>query len=111
MNFTKFHLANDLARNNPIPAYKGIYDAIISMYRTEGFRSLYRGVFMNICAGSLANSIFFYVYTDGKKRYNYDHNNPYSMKVIWISWQSGLVAMAATTPLWTLKTRLVLYRE
>lgn len=42
------------------------------MHVHEGFRSLYRGVFMNIFAGSLANSIFFYVYTDGKQKYNYD---------------------------------------
>jgi hypothetical protein len=66
---------------------------------------------MNIIAGSVANSIFFYVYTDGKKRYNYDPDNPYSWKVIWISWRSGLVSMAITTPLWTVKTRMVLYKE
>ena len=34
--------------------------------------SLYRGVFMNLIAGSIANSIFFYVYEDGKNRHGFD---------------------------------------
>jgi len=42
------------------------------MYTSEGLFSLYRGVVINAGAGSLANSIFFYVYSDGKERYNYD---------------------------------------
>jgi hypothetical protein len=100
-----------MARNNPIPPYKGIIDALRMMYKIDGAQSLYRGVLMNIFAGSIANSAFFFVYTDGKKRYNYDPNNPYSLKMIWISWRAGLVSMALTTPLWVLKTRLVLYRE
>jgi hypothetical protein len=36
------------------------------MYRNEGFSTWYRGVSLNIIAGSIASSIFFYVYTDGK---------------------------------------------
>ena len=52
-----------MASNNPIPAYKGIYDAIRSIYTHEGFSALYRGVAINIVAGSLANSIFFYTYS------------------------------------------------
>ena len=62
-------------------------------------------------AGSLANSTFFYVYTDGKKRYNYDPKQPYSLKTIFISLRAGVVAMILTAPLWTVKTRMVLYRE
>lgn len=68
-NFILFclnYIAGDLSRNNPIPAYRGIFDAISKMYLNEGFSSLYRGVVMNAFAGSIANSIFFYVYQDGK---------------------------------------------
>jgi len=64
--------AADLASNNPIPNYKGIFDALTSMYRTEGVTSLYRGVLLNLCASSIAQSIFFYAYADGKLRYSYD---------------------------------------
>ena len=35
---------------------------------------MYRGVSLSIFAGSVANSIFFYVYADGKKRYDFDPN-------------------------------------
>jgi len=54
--------ASNLANNNPIPAYRGIQHAIKNIYIDEGFLALYRGVFMNVFAGSIANSIFFYVY-------------------------------------------------
>lgn len=46
--------ASDLASNNPIPKYKGIYDAIKSMYLQEGLASLYRGVMINLIASSIA---------------------------------------------------------
>ncbi|CDW89152.1 UNKNOWN [Stylonychia lemnae] len=62
-------------------------------------------------AGTIANSIFFYVYSDGKKRYNYDPKQPYSLKTIFISMRAGLVSMFLTTPMWTIKTRLALFKE
>ena len=46
--------AADLASNNPIPSYRGIADAIVTMYRVEGLKSLYRGVLLNLCASSVA---------------------------------------------------------
>ena len=81
------------------------------MHFEEGFSVLYRGVLVNMLAGSIANSIFFYVYSDGKKRYHYDPAKPYSLKTMFISLRAGLVSMFLTTPMWTVKTRLVLYKE
>lgn len=66
---------------------------------------------MNMFAGSIANSLFFYIYSDGKRRYNYDPNHPYSLKTVLISLRAGVVSMTLTAPLWTIKTREVLYRE
>ena len=66
--------ASDHAKNNPIQKYSGVFDALRSMYRHEGLISLYRGALVNIVAGSIANSIFFFVYTDGKHKYGYDPN-------------------------------------
>lgn len=103
--------ASDLAKNNPIPKYGGIMDAFRRIRLEEGLHSLYRGVIINMVAGSIANSIFFYVYSDGKKRYDYDPKHPYSVKTILISMRAGLVSMFMTAPLWTVKTRMVLYRE
>jgi hypothetical protein len=103
--------AVDHATNNPIPPYKGIADAFKTIYRTEGFLALYRGVLINIVAGSVANSIFFSVYQYGKRIYNFDSNNPKSWKTIAISMQAGVIAQVVTMPLWVVKTRLALYRE
>ena len=64
--------ANDLATNNPIPKYKGISDALKTMYKQEGIPSLYRGVLLNLCASSVAQSLFFWAYADGKRRYSFD---------------------------------------
>ena len=42
------------------------------MYKQEGIPSLYRGVLLNLCASSVAQSLFFWAYADGKRRYNFD---------------------------------------
>ena len=104
-------LASDYAKNNPIQAYSGIVDAITRMYRHEGLMSLYRGAIVNITAGSIANSIFFYMYTDGKHRYNYDPSNPNSWTTVIISLRASIVAIILTTPMWVVKTRLALFKE
>lgn len=66
---------------------------------------------MNLFAGSIANSIFFYVYEDGKKRYGFDPKQPYSWRTVLISYQAGFLSSAVTTPLWTVKTRMMLFQE
>lgn len=100
-----------MAKNNPIQAYNGVFDALTRMYRQEGFISLYRGAMVNILAGSLANSVFFYTYSDGKVRYNYDPSQPNSWTTLFISLRASLVAMCLSTPFWVVKTRLALYKE
>ena len=102
--------AADLASNNPIPNYKGIIDALKTMYKTEGIASLYRGVLLNLFASSIAQSLFFYMYADGKRRYNYDQNNPNSWVTAWISLRAGVFSMTVTTPMWVVKTRITLHR-
>mgnify|MGYP003884939761 CR=1 FL=1 len=66
---------------------------------------------MNIFAGSFANSVFFYVYTDGKAKYNYDPANPNSLTTVIISLRASIIAMIVTTPMWVVKTRLALFKE
>jgi hypothetical protein len=73
--------------------------------------TLYRGALVNLIAGSVAQSIFFYAYADGKTRYNFDKENPNSFVTAWISLRAGMISTAITTPLWVLKTRLALYRK
>ena len=46
--------ASDLASNNPIPLYEGIFDALKTMYKADGIASLYRGMLINLLASSVA---------------------------------------------------------
>ena len=62
-------------------------------------------------AGSIANMGFFYAYADGKKKYHYDQSKPYTLTTALISLRAGIFSMTITAPLWTIKTRLALYRE
>lgn len=66
---------------------------------------------VNIVAGSYANFLFFYIYTDGKRRYNYDPSKPNSWTTVIISLRASLIAMIMTTPFWVVKTRLALYKD
>ena len=66
---------------------------------------------VNIIAGSIANSIFFYVYADGKNRYHFDANKPGEWTTILISMRAAIVAQILTIPFWVVKTRLALYKE
>ena len=99
-----------MAKNNPIAAYSGIRHALKSMWMEDGIRSLYRGALVNVIAGSLANSIFFWVYADGKTRYGFDASNPGDWTTILISVRAALVAQVLTIPFWVVKTRLALYK-
>ena len=81
------------------------------MHGEGGLGMLYRGVVVNVVAGSASHGLFFFMYADGKNRYNYDKNHPYSLKAMAISLRAGLISMAVTAPLWTVKTRLILFRE
>ena len=103
--------ANDMAKNNPIPQYKGIIDSLKKVGRDEGISALYRGAGINLVAGVLANYIFFYVYNDGKRRYGVDQSNISSWKTGMISLKAGMISCTLTCPLWVVKTRLALNRN
>mmetsp|Transcript_9042 Transcript_9042/g.15291 ORF Transcript_9042/g.15291 Transcript_9042/m.15291 type:complete len:109 (+) Transcript_9042:233-559(+) len=103
--------ANDLAKNNPIPTYNGILDALTKIYKNEGFAALYRGVVLNGLSGSIANSVFFYMYQDGKKRYGYDHSDPSITQTLLITSRASFISTFISTPIWTIRTRMVLFQE
>ena len=93
-----------------IQGYRRRSHTLLGIYRAEGMSFLYQGVCMIISADLLANSIFFYLYANGKKRYGYDQSNPYGIKGVFISYRAGLASMFVTAPLWTIKTRMVLLK-
>ena len=50
-------------------------------------------------------------YGIGKTHYKLDERKWYSPITLWISFLSGIVSTSVTTPIWTLKTRIILYRN
>lgn len=66
---------------------------------------------MHAFAHSTGNAVFFYVYQDGKKKYNLSNNDPHSLEIIGVSIRAGIASMVTTLPLWTVKTRVVLFQE
>ena len=63
--------ANDGMRNNHLPHYNGLMNAITTMYKNEGFVSFFRGVWVNMLGNCSANFIFFYVYAREKRIHDY----------------------------------------
>lgn len=63
--------ANDGHVNNHLPYYKNVWDVFRQMYRNEGLTAFYRGVYINMIGNTMSNMLFFTLYADGKKRYNY----------------------------------------
>mmetsp|Transcript_9764 Transcript_9764/g.16441 ORF Transcript_9764/g.16441 Transcript_9764/m.16441 type:complete len:151 (-) Transcript_9764:290-742(-) len=52
------------------------------------------------------------MYQDGKKRYGYsEQGKPSAYETLFISLRANFVTMLATTPMWTVKTRMVLFQE
>ena len=64
---------------------------------------------LNGFAGSTANAVFFYFYQDGKKRYKVENRDPTSLEIMAVSFRASVISMVTTTPMWTTRTRLVLY--
>jgi len=100
--------ASDGAINNPLPKYKGIGEAVVSMFKNEGFSSLYRGVLVYWLSTSVANVSFFSMYSFLKKEYKYNEH-PTTPWAFFISAQSSIFAALITHPFWTMKTRLILH--
>ena len=92
--------ANDGMRNNHLPKYNGAFDAIAKMWKKEGLVAFYRGMYINILANAISGGIFFSVYADGKKKYNYDRETSSIWLTALISLRAGLITMTVVNPIW-----------
>jgi len=101
--------ANDGMKNNHLPKYDGVIDTFKTMYRNEGFVSFYRGLFVNILANAVSGGIFFGLFADGKKRYNYERETAPLWLTSWIALRAGFVTMTLVNPIWCIKTRVTLH--
>ena len=83
-----------------------------SVYKHEGFRTLFRGLGANLIGVVPARSINFYVYGNGKRVLN-NHFNPEGRENVWsvhlaAAAVAGIATGTATNPIWLVKTRLQL---
>lgn len=81
-----------------------------SVYKTEGWRALFKGLGPNLVGVIPARSINFYVYGNGKRIISQYGNN--GEEAPWVHLLSGVAAgvvtSTATNPVWMIKTRLQL---
>lgn len=101
--------ANDGMKNHHLPKYQGVIDTFKTMWAKEGLVAFYRGMFVNIAANAVSGGLFFGIFADGKKRYNYDRETSPLWLTIWISLRAGLVTMTFVNPIWCVKTRVTLH--
>jgi hypothetical protein len=101
--------ANDGMKNNHLPKYEGAIDTFKTMWKNEGLVSFYRGMYINILANAVSGGIFFGIFADGKKRYNYERETAPLWLTMWISLRAGLVTMTLVNPIWCIKTRVTLH--
>ncbi len=71
--------------------------------------SFFRGMYINMIANCVANMIFFTIYADGKKRYNYSREHSTLAETTFISMRAGFLTMLITNPIWVIKVRTMLY--
>jgi solute carrier family 25 protein 33/36 len=86
-----------------------------SIYKHEGFRTLFRGLGANLTGVVPARSINFYVYGNGKRILN-EQFNPEGRENVWsihlaAAAVAGIATGTATNPIWLVKTRLQLDRN
>jgi len=90
--------------------YKGMTDALVKIYRTEGIRGLYRG-FIPGMFGVTHGALQFMTYEEMKAFYNQSRKLPFDNKLTTVEYLcfaaiSKLVAAAATYPYQVIRARL-----
>jgi solute carrier family 25 protein 33/36 len=119
----ELHAAHPLPRKHtlasvPRAAYVHLQETVQilnSIYKHEGFRTLFRGLGANLTGVVPARSINFYVYGNGKRILN-EQFNPEGHENVWsihlaAAAIAGIATGTVTNPIWLVKTRLQLDRN
>jgi len=86
-----------------------VFDVFWWMLLEEGIASFYRGMFINMVGNTVSNILFFTIYADGKKRYNYSWETSDFYLTVFIAMRAGMLTMLVTNPIWVLKTWTMLH--
>ncbi|XP_034253799.1 mitochondrial folate transporter/carrier [Thrips palmi] len=108
LDLIKVRFAVNDGRSVTIPQYHGIRNALVTIYKQEGLRGLYRGVVPNVWGSGTAWGLYFLFYNTTKTWIqggdpNLQLNWPMHMAA---AAEAGILTLFLTNPLWVVKTRL-----
>jgi solute carrier family 25 (mitochondrial citrate transporter), member 1 len=92
---------------NPNPKYSGFFNGVSTIYRTEGFNGVYRGVIPTILRQSSNQAIRFVVY--GRIKAYLDNaipNSPLSLRSIIAGCLAGVASVLGNNPIDVVKTQM-----
>lgn len=96
--------------HNAVPRYRSVMSSFKDMVKQEGFFSMFKGVSINIVAGTVSYGTFFYLYETFKQRLPSDEYSEFTSSLI-ASTQAAAISSAMMQPVWVLKTRRILDME
>jgi len=104
----RFQSHDGQEKRNLVPKYKSIAQALMEIGKTEGMRGLYRGVVLSAMSSNAAKFIFFGLFGMEKQRYENKFGKKSQMAIVFASLEASIIATVLTSPLWVIKTRLIL---
>lgn len=110
LDLIKIRFAVDDGRAISSPHYRGIWNALTTISKTEGFRGLYKGVVPNLWGSGSSWGLYFLFYNTIKSvLQDGDRNKALSPKLhLMAAAQAGATTLLITNPIWVIKTRLCL---
>lgn len=111
LEFVKINIiVGDGHSKNFVPYYKTSREAFASIYKTRGILQFYKGCHVSLFS-SVAWSIYFYIYNLAKSRYSSIQTTyPNTYKIL-VASEAAILSRIMTSPLWTIKTRLILQQN
>lgn len=86
--------------------YRGLFDALRSMWHEEGFRSYYRGMSASLWAFVPNWAIYWYTYESFKRKLTPQGKRATPIVHVMSALSAGGITAITTAPFWTLKSRL-----
>ena len=92
---------------NLVPKYTGISNALKMIYKTEGFKGLYKGFYISLLCQGSSMSFFFWNYET--RKHTYEQKGLKTMDAVTLaSIEASLLTTLITQPIWVIKTRMLL---
>ncbi|XP_065183787.1 solute carrier family 25 member 32-like [Sycon ciliatum] len=91
-------------------SYNGLWDALRTIHREDGFKGLYKGVSPNMWGAGAAWGLYFFFYNTMKSYYQGGNANvsmPAGVNML-IGTLAGVTTLSLTNPIWVVKTRMCL---